>query len=143
MAETIEDTGEFRDDLDRRQSRVRQSQLLLAAEQWAPADEDFGDGWLLEVCTIMDATDDEAAWLGTQVARVGRSADDQQDSGEWHEIRRTRGRLANAAATAAFLAGEFGEAHDRVDEARAYGALLESEWRGLHALIAARAAETG
>jgi hypothetical protein len=48
--------------------------------------------------------------------------------------------LANGAATAAFLAGDFGRAHDLVDDARAYGAVLEHEWRRLHAFIADRAA---
>jgi hypothetical protein len=48
--------------------------------------------------------------------------------------------LTNGAATAAFLAGDFGKAHDLVDDARAYDAVLENEWQRLHAFIAARAA---
>jgi hypothetical protein len=111
--------------LDRRRVAVRQRQLLLALEQWGPA----------YAGRVAQATDEELAWLKQQ--RVPGAA--VRDAAEWAEIRQTRGRQANAAASAAFGAGDFARARDLIDEARAYGAVLETEWQHLHEFIDAKA----
>jgi hypothetical protein len=122
-------------DLDERRSKIRRRQLVLALEQWAPAYQQVAGGWLGYVCDITDATDDEKTWLEQYVARNGMP---DATAREWHEVRRTQGREANAAATAAFLAGDYDRAHDLIDDARAYGALTDTEWQKLHAFIDAQ-----
>jgi hypothetical protein len=124
-------TAEFDTDLERRRVAIRQRRLLLALEQWGPG---YAAG-------VTQATAEERAWLEQYVARNGMPAGVARDPGEWPEVRRAQGRQANAAASAAFLAGDHDRARDLVDEARAYGAVLENEWRRLHEFIAARAAE--
>ncbi|MEU8817562.1 hypothetical protein [Actinoplanes sp. NPDC048796] len=111
--------------LDRRRTAVRQRELLLALEQWGP---DY-------VGRVTQATDEEMAWLKKNgvVGTTVRSA------AEWDEIRRVRGRQANAAASAAFSAGDYARARDLIDEARAYGAVRETEWRHLHEFIDSKA----
>jgi hypothetical protein len=111
------------DDLDRRQAKIRERQLLLALEQWGP---DY-------VFHITEATGAEKKWLEQQVAENGAA---QATPRDWPAVRRAQGREANAAATAAFLAGDYERAHDLVDDARAYGTMTETEWRQLHAFIA-------
>jgi hypothetical protein len=123
------------DDLDQRRAKIRERQLLLALEQWAPAYQQVAGGWLGYVCDITDATAEEKAWLEQYVARNGMP---DATAREWHEVRQAQGREANAAAMAAFTAGDYERAHDLVDDARAYGALLESEWERLHEFIAAQ-----
>jgi hypothetical protein len=128
------------EDLDRRRAKIRQRQLLLAVEQWAPAYQRVAGGWLPYLCDLTDATDDERAWLERQVAADGLPAETAGGTDEWHELRRAQGRQANAAASAAFFAGDYPRARDLIDEARAYGALLEAEWRRLHEFLSAQAA---
>jgi hypothetical protein len=123
------------DDLDRRRSKIRERQLLLALEQWAPGYQQVAGGWLGYVCDITEATAEEKTWLEQHVAKNGMP---DATAREWHEVRRTQGREANAAATAAFLAGDYERAHDLIDDARAYGALFETEWQQLHEFIAAQ-----
>ncbi|MFF5076395.1 hypothetical protein ACFY36_05040 [Actinoplanes sp. NPDC000266] len=111
--------------LDRRRTAVRQRQLLLALEQWGPE----------YVGRVTQATDDEMAWLkkhGVPSATVRSAA-------EWDEIRRVRGQQANAAASAAFSAGDYARARDLIDEARAFGAVRETEWQHLHEFIDSKA----
>jgi hypothetical protein len=127
-------------DLDGRRSKIRRRQLLLALEQWAPAYQQVAGGWLGYVSDITDATEEERAWLEQHVAKNGMPDESARGGGEWHELRRAQGREANAAATAAFLAGDYDRAHDLIDDARAYGAVMASEWQQLHEFIAARAA---
>jgi hypothetical protein len=131
------------DDLDRRRSKIRQRQLLLALEQWAPAYQQVAGGWLGYVSDITDATAEESAWLERYVAKNGMPDGGARGAGEWHELRRTQGREANAAAAAAFLAGDYDRAHDLIDDARAYGAVMAAEWQRLHEFIATRAAGAG
>ena len=113
------------EDLDRRRSKIRERQLLLALEQWAPAYQQVAGGWLGYECDITDATAEERTWLERHVAENGMP---DGAAREWHEVRRAQGRAANAAATAAYLAGAY---------ARAYGAMTAHEWERLHAFIAA------
>ncbi|GAA0462939.1 hypothetical protein Ade02nite_29580 [Paractinoplanes deccanensis] len=113
------------DDLDRRRAAIRQRQLLLALEQWGPS----------YVGRITKASEEELAWLKRQKAPAGPA----RSAAEWNEIRREQGRQANAAASAAFGAGDYARARDLVDEARAYGAVLETEWQRLHEFIDAKA----
>jgi hypothetical protein len=112
------------DDLDRRRSKIRERQLLLALEQWGPA----------YVGNITDATPEEKAWLEQYVAKNGLP---DATAREWHEVRRAQGREANAAAMTAFAAGDYDRASDLIDDARAYGGLFEAEWLRLHEFIAA------
>jgi len=123
------------DDLQPRRERIRERQLRLALEQWGPAYRNVAGDWLRYVFEIVEATESEQAWLRRQVEENGlpaasRTADEMLAEG---------GR-ANAAANAAFLAGDYEAARDLIDEARAYGALLDGEWSRLHEFIAARAA---
>src|SRR4051794_22926244 len=91
------------EDLRRRRVKVRQRELLLALEQWAPAYRNVAGDCLRYVCEIAGATEDEQTWLRQHVADAGlpqvatRSAEDM----------RAAGRQANAAASAAFLAGDY------------------------------------
>jgi hypothetical protein len=125
------------DDLDQRRTKVRRQQLLLALEQWAPAYQQVAGGWLGYVSDITDASAEERQWLEQYVVEHGMP---DANGREWHEVRRAQGREANAAATAAFLAGDYERAHDLVDDARAYGAVMESEWQQLHEFITSKAA---
>lgn len=127
------------DDLDQRRTKIRQRQLLLALEQWAPAYQKVAGGWLGYVGDITDATAEERAWLEEYVAKNGMP---DAAAHEWSEVRLRQGREANAAATAAFLAGDYDRARDLIDEARAYGAVMAAEWQKLHEFIEARASET-
>jgi hypothetical protein len=142
MTAVTESGTTFSDDLQRRQATIRRRQLLLALEQWAPAYQQVAGGWLLYVVDLTDATAEESAWLEKQVAENGMPDEPAHSADEWHAVRRTLGRQANAAASAAFLAGDYDRAQDLIDEARAYGAVLETEWRRLHEFIAARGAES-
>lgn len=127
------------DDLDQRRTKIRERQLVLALEQWAPAYQHVAGGWLGYVGDIVEATAEERAWLERYVAKNGMP---EATVHEWTELRRRQGREANAAATAAFLAGDYARARDLIDEARAYGAVMENEWERLHEFIAARAGQT-
>jgi hypothetical protein len=137
MTASTESAPALGNDLDRRRSKIRQRQLLLALEQWAPVYQRVAGGWLGYVAEITDATGEERTWLEQHVATNGMPA--EHPTGEWHELRRTQGRQANAAASAAFLAGDYHRAHDLIDDALAYGAVLETEWRLLHKFISAKA----
>jgi hypothetical protein len=118
------------DDLDRRRSRIREQELLLALEQWEP---DYAG-------VITGATPAEREWLQQHAASQGPADRTARDADQWHELRRRQGQQANAAASAAFLAGDYARARDLIDDARAYGAIPENEWQRLHAFIAAQAA---
>jgi len=113
------------EDLDRRRSKIRERQLLLALEQWGPA----------YAGNITDASAEERAWLEKHVAKNGTP---EATAREWHEVRRAQGGEANAAAMTAFAAGDYDRAGDLIDDARAYGALFETEWLRLHEFIAAQ-----
>ncbi|GAA2642610.1 hypothetical protein [Paractinoplanes durhamensis] len=120
--------------LAQRRTKVRQQELLLALEQWAPAYRNVAGDALRYVFEIAAATEEEQAWLREQaVPAPARDA----------EQLRTAGRAANAAASAAFLAGEYGRARDLIDEARAHGALFDGEWVKLHQFIDAQEAAKG
>ncbi|MEV4350830.1 hypothetical protein AB0J83_40755 [Actinoplanes sp. NPDC049596] len=107
--------------LDRRRLAVRQRQLLLALEQWGPA----------YVGRVTQATDEEMAWL----KQHGIPTMTVRDAAEWNQIRRDQGRQANAAASAAFAAGDYARARDLIDEARAFGAVTDLEWQNLHRFV--------
>jgi hypothetical protein len=118
------------DDLQQRRAKIRERELLLALEQWAPAYRNVAGDSLHYVFEIAGATEEEQAWLRKQaVPKVSRSAEDL----------RAQGRQANADASAAFLAGDYDRARDLIDDARVYGALLDGEWARLHEFIASRA----
>jgi hypothetical protein len=117
------------DDLQRRRGEVRRRELMVLLEQWAPADRAGAGDRLHYVFEIAGATDGEQAWLRQQpLPATPRSADEL----------RAAGRRANAAASAAFLAGDYDRARDLIDEARAYGELFETEWVKMHAFIDAQ-----
>ncbi|WP_143234773.1 hypothetical protein [Paractinoplanes atraurantiacus] len=111
--------------MDRRRTAVRQRQLLLALEQWGPE----------YVGRVTQATDDEMAWL----KKHGVPATTVRDAAQWDELRRVRGQQANAAASAAFSSGDYARARDLIDEARAFGAVRETEWQHLHEFIDSKA----
>jgi hypothetical protein len=123
------------DDLGQRRTKIRQRELLLALEQWAPAYRDVAGDALRYVFEIAAATEDEKSWLRAQIARNGGLPKTARTSEELREL----GGQANAAASAAFLAGEYDRARDLVDDARAYGALFDGEWAKLHQFIDAQA----
>jgi hypothetical protein len=125
------------DDLQQRRGRIRQRELLLALEQWAPAYREVAGDAMRYVFELADATEDERSWLRDQVARNGGLPKTARTAEELRAL----GGQANAAASAAFLAGEYDRARDLVDDARAYGALFDGEWARLHQFITARAAE--
>lgn len=127
------------DDLARRAAKIRQKRLLLTLEQWGAGYRHVAGDWLGYVGDIADATEEERAWLRRHVAEHGAPGEPARTPEQWHEIHHAAGRRANAAASAAFLAGEYDRARDLVDDALAHGALLEVEWRRLHEFITARA----
>ena len=126
------------DELGQRAAKVRRKQLLLTLEQWGSAYRTVAGDWLSYVGDIADASEDERAWLRQHVAEHGAPRELGRPPEEWHEVRRERGRRANAAASAAFLTGRYDEARDLIDDAYAYGDLLETEWRRLHEFITTR-----
>ena len=126
------------DVLQDRKAKIRRQQLRLTLEQWAPAYRNVAGDRLRYVFEIAAATEDEQAWLRRHVADNG-----MPEAGRGAEEMRAAGQRANAAASAAFLAGDYERARDLIDEARAYGALFEAEWTRLHAFITAKAAEAG
>jgi hypothetical protein len=121
-------------DLQRRRERIRERELLLALEQWGPGYREVAGDPLRYVFEIVGATQAEQAWLRRQVEENGMPAEPRTGD----EIRAAGGR-ANAAANAAFLARDYEAALDLIDDARAYGALLDGEWARLHEFIAGRA----
>jgi hypothetical protein len=123
------------DDLRRRRERIRERELLLALEQWGPAYREVAGDPLRYVFEIVEATDGERDWLRRRVAENGLPAA-TRTAGEM----RAEGGRANAAANAAFLAGDYDSARNLIDDARAYGALLDGEWARLHEFLAAREA---
>ncbi|GIF13721.1 hypothetical protein [Actinoplanes teichomyceticus] len=123
------------DDLQQRRTRVRRRELLLTLERWAPAYRDVAGDCLSYVFEIAGAGEQERAWLRRHVAEHGLP----QAPGRTAEQLLAAGRQANAAAGAAFLAGDYDRARDLIDDARAYGALLEVEWGKLHRFIDAQA----
>ncbi|MFI1993090.1 hypothetical protein [Actinoplanes sp. NPDC020271] len=122
-------------DLQARRTRIRERELLLALERWAPAYRDVAGDTLTYVFEIAEATEPERDWLRQRVAEKGLPV----TPGPSHEQVRAAGYQANAAASAAFLAGDYEQARDRIDDARVYGALFEIEWVKLHRFISARA----
>ncbi|GAA0584042.1 hypothetical protein GCM10010172_81250 [Paractinoplanes ferrugineus] len=131
MTETAES-----DDLGRRRVRVRERELLLAFEQWGPAYQNVAGDALRYVFEIAEATEAEQSWLREHVARNGGVPKTARTAEELRAL----GGQANAAAGAAFLAGEYDRARDLIDDARAYGTLFDGEWVRLHRFIAARSA---
>lgn len=125
------------DVLAERRAGVRRRELLLTLEQWAPAYRNVAGDSLDYVFEIAAATEEERAWLRDHVAANGLPA----GPGRTAEELRAAGGRANAEASAAFLAGDHDRARDLIDEARAHGALFETEWANLHSFITARAAE--
>jgi high-affinity Fe2+/Pb2+ permease len=123
------------DDLEERRAKIRQRELLLTLEQWAPAYRDVAGDMLRYVFGIAAATEAEQEWLREQVAKNG-----MPKTARTAEELRTLGGQANAAASAAFLAGQYDQARDLIDDARAYGALLDGEWARLHQFIDAQSA---
>ncbi|BCJ39354.1 hypothetical protein GCM10010168_63980 [Actinoplanes ianthinogenes] len=123
-------------DLQKRRVELRRRELLLTLERWGPAYREVAGDSLSYVCEIAGASEPEEAFLREHVAKhgmpqvVGRTADEILEAG----------RRANAAASAAFLAGDYDKARDLIDDARLYGALLDTEWVKLHGFIAAKAA---
>ena len=124
------------DGLQERRAMVRRRELLLMLEQWAPAGRNVAGDSLHYVFELTGATEAEQAWLRKHVADNGMPP----AAGRTPEEIRAAGRQANAAASAAFLAGDYDRARDLIDEARAHGALFAGEWSQLHDFIAARAA---
>ncbi|WIM92537.1 hypothetical protein ACTOB_004480 [Actinoplanes oblitus] len=124
------------EDLQKRRAELRRRELLLILERWAPAYREVAGDALAYVFEIAGADEGEQAFLREHVAQngmpqvVGRTADEILEAG----------RQANAASSAAFLAGDYDRARDLIDDARLYGALLETEWVKLHRFIAAKAA---
>jgi hypothetical protein len=128
-------TAVAEDELQARRARIRQRELLLALERWAPEHRNAGET-LSYVFEITSATEEERHWVRRQVAKDGlpsapRTAEDLRE----------QGRRANAAAGAAFLAGDYAAARDLIDDALAHGALYEGEWTKLHHFIASRTAD--
>ncbi|MGX6601304.1 hypothetical protein ACWKSP_04065 [Micromonosporaceae bacterium Da 78-11] len=128
-------------DLQDRRAAVRRKEILLKVEQWGPGYRSDADDWTAEVGEFVDATDEELTWLRQYVAANGRPQDVDRSTEQWSQLRREQGRQANAASGAAFLAGAYDAARDLIDDARAYGALMETEWVRLHTFIVAKAAE--
>ena len=139
MTATADSGIELGGDLPDRRSKIRQREILLKLEQWGPAYQHVAGEWLDYVGDIVGATDDERAWLRQHVAEHGKPETTDRSDADWCELRRAQGREANAAASAAFLAGDYDRARDLIDEALAYGGLLEAEWTRLHEFIAAKA----
>jgi predicted Zn-dependent protease len=119
----------FEHDLEQRRAAVRRTEILLTVEQWG----------LRDLAVLVGATDEEQDWLRQYVAANGEPPDAGLSAGQWSELRREQGRQANAAASAAFLAGDYDTARDLIDDARAHGGLMETEWVRLHRFIAAQA----
>lgn len=119
----------FEHDLEQRRAAVRRTEILLTVEQWG----------LRDLAVLVGATDEEQAWLRQYVADNGEPPDAGLSAEQWSELRREQGRRANAAASAAFLAGNYDTARELVDDARAHGALMETEWVRLHRFIASQA----
>lgn len=126
------------DGLQERRTKVRRRELLLMLEQWAPVSRTVTGDALHYVLELAAADEAEQAWLRKHVADNGMPA-----AGRTAEQIREEGRRANAAASTAFLAGDYDRARDLIDEARAHGALFAGEWANLHEFIAARAAGPG
>ena len=95
---------------------------------------------LRDVGELVDATAEEQEWLRQYVAANGMPQDAGLSTEQWSEVRREQARKANAAASAAFLAGAYDTARELVDDARAHGGLMETEWVRLHQFILGRAA---
>jgi hypothetical protein len=129
-------------DLRERQIAVRRTELLLKLEQWGPRYRRSAGDWLRDFGDLVDATAEELTWLGQYVTANGMPPETDLTTDEWFDLRREQGRQANAAASAAFLAGAYDAARDRVDDARAHGALTETEWVRLHEFILTKAAES-
>lgn len=132
-------TAVAENDLQQRRSRIRERELLLALERWAPAYRDVAGDPLSYVFEIAEATEAEQVWLRERITANGMP----ETAGRTHDQLRDEGRRANAAASAAFLAGEFAMARDLIDDARVYGALFETEWVKLHQFISAQTAVSG
>jgi predicted Zn-dependent protease len=115
-------------DLRRRRAAVRRTEILLKVEQWG----------LRYVGDLVDATAEERAWLEQYVAANGEPPDGNRTAEQWSQLRREQAGQANAAASAAFLAGDYDTARDLIDDARAHGGLMETEWVRLHQFIATR-----
>ena len=141
MTATADSGTELGGDLQERRSKIRQREILLKWEQWGPAYRHVAGDSLGYVCEIVDATDDERAWLRKHVAENGMPDGAGRSAEEWYALRREQGRQANAAASAAFLSGAYDRARDLIDDALAHGSLLETEWVRLHHFISARVAE--
>jgi hypothetical protein len=125
------------DDVLLRKADIRRRELLLTLELWAPAYQNVAGDSLRYVFGIAAATEDEQSWLRQQVADNGMP----QATPRSAEELRAEGQQANAAASAAFLAGDYDMARNLIDDARVYGALFEGEWTKLHHFISAKAAE--
>lgn len=119
----------FELDLEQRRAAVRRTEILLTVEQWG----------LPDLAVLVGATDEEQAWLREYVAANGEPPASGLSTEQWSELRREQARQANAAASAAFLAGDYDTARNLVDDARAHGGLMETEWVRLHRFIATQA----
>ncbi|GIF04905.1 hypothetical protein [Actinoplanes siamensis] len=131
-------TAVAENDLQQRRTRIRQRELLLTLQRWAPAYRDVAGDCLSYVFELADATEPEREWLRQQVAQRGLP----QVAGPTIDQLRAEGRRANAAASAAFLVGDHVRARDLIDDARVYGALFETEWVKLHQFISAQSGYT-
>ena len=122
------------DGLVARRATVRRTTILLLLEQWGPGYQRItGDG-VRYVAEIAKATPDEWRWLAEHTAAHPEVWQETTPRGhdEWFQLRAEQGRQAYADALAAFQRGDYPTCRDRLDDALAYGNLVEAEWVRLH-----------
>jgi hypothetical protein len=125
------------DELTRRRAAVRRATLLLLLEEWGPGYHRVTGNGVRYVAEIAKATPEEWRWLAEYTTAHPEVWQEKilLNPPEWHRLRREQGQLRHEEATAAFRSGDYATARDRLDEALAYGAVLDGEWVRLHALI--------
>ena len=131
-------------DLTRRTARIRRQRLLLTLERWGPGHHRVTGNGLRYVAEIAHASPAEHAWLAAHVAARPETWDaPYRSDAEWTALRRQQADDALVAADAAYTAGDWATARDRVDDAYAYGGIDEDQWRRLHDAITTAAHADG
>jgi hypothetical protein len=125
------------DDVAVRRAAARRTTLLLLLEQWGPGYQRVTGNGVRYVAEIAQAPDEEWRWLADYCTAHPQVWQEKivLNPEQWHQLRREQGRQQHEEATTAFHAGDFATARDRLDDALAYGAVLDDEWVRLHHLI--------
>src|SRR4051812_19874535 len=104
------------DDLALRRAKARRTELLLLLEEWGPGYQAVTGNGVRYVAEIANATPEEWQWLVEYTTAHPEvwQAKIQLNPQQWYRLRQEQGRMRHEEAVAAFRAGDYPTARDRL-----------------------------